>query len=111
VKGVLVTFLFLIFVVLLSSCAPVKFTAPQASEGSQFENPQELVLNKEKTILEKYLDGEIDKDFVVAYLFSDIENFRLKIYDFSKEIQSYSTLSIDQHNKILVLEYDLNKSI
>lgn len=98
--------LFVIVVIASASCAPVKFSRIKTESSPNSGEPKHEV-----TMFERYLSGEISRTYMIAWIFSDVENFRGTIYDLHVEIANYDSMSLAQIDRILALEYDLNKLI
>lgn len=104
--------LWLILLVLLFlsiACAPVKFSRLENEDSSQDKSEQEQA--KELSMFEHYLKGDISRTYMIAWIFSDTENFRGTIYDIQVEIANTSSFDVSETDRILALEYDLNRII
>lgn len=87
------------------SCAPVKFS--KANNAAKNNSKQDI----EPTMLGHYLDGDVTREYMIAWIFSDSESFRGTIYDINYEIAQKENLSNQEIDRILALEYDLNRYI
>lgn len=105
--------------ILGSSCAPVEFTSPKLEV-----KPEEVINqdkeNKEKeteepkaphSVFYQYLSGEIELEYMLAWIFSDAENFRGRIYDMTLEAINFSSMTELEQLRVLSLEYELNQII
>lgn len=84
-----------VFVALSLGCAKVNFS-PMASN------------KKEDTVFTKYLKGEVDRNYMVEWMFLDVEDFRSKAYGINQEIIERGSLNQQEQDKTLVLQYELN---
>lgn len=94
------------------ACAPVKFSRlKDETQKPRSDEPASEVTVHEVTMLEHYLMGDISRTYMIAWIFSDTEDFRGVIYDLHVEIANFDSLNQAQTDRILALEYDLNKMI
>lgn len=91
--GVKVRFIILnLAMAFVVSCAPVKFSS-----------------EKEKSsVFELYLMGQYNREYMVAWIFSDAEGFRARIFDIKTQIASYAFIEPHFQDRIIDLENDLN---
>lgn len=84
------------------------------TNGGQKLNAYTFQQHPEKepeTILEYYLAGLIDRDYFMAWFFSDVTTYRNKLFDVGYEIKEKEPLSRQDRIKILSLEKNMNIAI
>lgn len=83
----------------------------ESTDGQVNSAPAIVAPERDYTILELYLAEKITKEYVMAWFFMDIREYRNKIFDIKSEIRTKQPLSQNDIEKILVLEYAMNQVI
>ncbi len=83
-------------------------SSQESKESQESTRPQVAI---RYTLLEKYLNGLVTKEYVMAWFFEDARSFREKLFVVKDEI--YGKMPMSQHdvNLILILEYAMNTHI
>jgi hypothetical protein len=87
-----------ILIITTLGCAPIKFS------GGHRAPP------REKSVFQKYLDGEINRDDVVAWFFVDESKFRMKVLLVQEEL-AHRNLSRTDIDRTDLVNYDINGAI
>lgn len=90
---------------------PYQFSKVEKKAVEPAPQVETQVAPRSYTLLEQYLEELISVNDFVAWFFQDQSGYRGRLYDIKSEIKTKVPLSDGDTNRILVLEYRMNRII